>query len=204
MLATLLAATFLTASPADDFFPLVPGTRRTYEEVSGGAKATSVDEVGASVDVAGKPAIPITTKVGDQVVGMGYYRSEPEGIFLIGNDPKQPLPKPMPLLIFNGSMGNWEYSGHTSAAKNAAEFVNVAGEARVKGERNVLGRKVPVIEVHLVTMVDAGLARVTIDQTSIYAKGIGLVETVTKQGRGKKQSTQVLRLVKVEEAKATG
>jgi len=51
--------------------------------------------------------------------------------------------------------------------------------------------------------VDSGLATGKSETTALYAKGVGLIENVTKMKDGKKTSTQTLRLTKLEGAKST-
>ncbi|AIE86430.1 hypothetical protein [Fimbriimonas ginsengisoli] len=199
MLTTLLALTFF-ASPADDYFVLVPGTRRTYEERGASGKATSVDEVGEPVNVAGKPATPVITKSGDQVISTTYYRSEPTGIYMVGTSTDHPLPKPIPMLMFDVAGSRWTFNGSTSDAK-LADYLTLTCEAVSKGERTILGRKVPVIELKMVSIIDRGLARGREDTTAIYAKGIGLVESVSKHKERNKEVKDELRLIKFEEAK---
>src|SRR5579884_3442892 len=98
MLAALAAVTFLRPGPSvADFFPLVPGTLRTFQE-QGVSNTVTVDEVGQPVDVGGKPAVPVKTREGTKLVNTTYYRIDGNTVYIVAYDPKHPLPDPMPVL----------------------------------------------------------------------------------------------------------
>lgn len=217
MLSSLLAATLVLQTPlpansgtasstatvsAADFFPLVTGTRRTYEEK---AKDTSqnVDQVGPTVQIKGVDAIPIITQVNGQTVTTTFYRVDGDTVYLIANDMDHPLPKPLPILQVGDKPMQWDYSGLAGTDK-WAEAISMKGSSRMLGEKMVLGKKVPVLEVKLVTTMGPSMAREIIEQTATYAKGIGLVELSSKTTVGKRSATNQLRLIKVEEAVARG
>lgn len=203
----LLAATLLSQTPtvtlsAADFFPLVQGTRRTYEEKSRDT-SQNVDQVGPAVQIKGADAIPIITQVNGQTVTTTFYRVSGDTVYLIANDMDHPLPKPLPILQVGDKPLQWDYQGLAGEDK-WAEAISMKGASKMLGEKMVLGKKVPVLEVKLVTTMGPSMAREVIEQTATYAKGIGLVELTSKTTVGKRSATNQLRLVKVEEAVAHG
>lgn len=204
MLATLIAVSLAAQAPSPaDFFPLVAGTRRTYEERSN-VSAVSVDEVGAPMDFeTGGKAIPVTTREGGREISKMFYRIEGDTLYVVASDPKHPLPQPFPILQIKGEKTNWVYSGPSDDTKYA-ETVSMTGESRLLPPRDVLGKKLPVLEVKLSTTVGAGNAQEKSDVVATYAKGVGLIQATTKTKVGKHSATNELKLVKVEEAKTDG
>lgn len=203
MLAALIAASLLKDNPSvAEFFPLTPGARRTYEE-KGRGSAVSVDEVGAPETVSGAPATPVVTKESGRAISKTYYRLEGSTLFIVAMDKEHPLPKPLPILQFNGEKTNWSYEGPSDDTK-AAEPIFMTGEAKLAGERTFMGKKVATLEVKLVTTVGGGRAQEKIEQVAIYGRGIGLLEATAKTRVGRNAATSTLKLVKVEEAQPGG
>jgi len=201
MLAALLATAIASGPTASDFFPLVPGTRMTYEERSA-QTTTTVDEVGQPQELAGVKVIPVKTSENGREIAQTFYKVEPTTISVVGYDAKNPLPSPLPVVKFGDPSARWHFEGPASN-DNLAEPLTVDGEARLKGTRDVLGRKVEVLEVKLTSIVGAGPAREMSEQTALYGKGIGMIEFVSKMRVGKKTLSRVLRLVKLEEPKGS-
>lgn len=203
MLATLIAATFISGSftPAD-FFPLVPGTRRTYEEKL--ERVTlNMDEVGIPTTVKNVTAIPIVTSEGGKNISTTYYLVDTTAVWIVATNPEHPLPKPIPILQVSGEKTKWSYEGPTDDTKQA-EGIAMDGESRILPDRDVLGKKVPILEVKLTTTVGGGFAQEKSEQIALYGKGIGLVQLISKTKVGKKTVTNELKLVKIEEAKSGG
>lgn len=207
MLAVLLA-TLVAGPTVNDFFPLVVGQRRTYEqEVRQGSKvmerSVTEDETKASVALEAGPTFLVETRNGGRLVTNTYYRIEGNSLMLVGFDPKHLLPRPQPILVLEGDKGAWTYDGPVSTAKDA-DMIHVVGDAKLKGERMVLGKKVPVVEVHVKATLGGGALREDHEETTLYAKGIGLVENTVKTSFGRKTLLSVTKLVRFEEAKSTG
>jgi len=203
MLATLIAATFIADNAtANDYFPLVAGTRRTYEEKVDNI-STSVDEVGAPVDVKGVAAIPVVTTEAGRAISKTYYKVDGSTVWIIGSNPEHPLPKPIPIVQVNGEKTSWSYDGPTDDTK-LAESISMTGQSRMLPPRDVLGKKVSILEVKLITAMGGGRAQERSEQTALYGKGIGLIQLTSKTTVGKHKATNELKLIQVEEAKAGG
>jgi len=203
MLATLIAASFIAESfsPAD-FFPLVPGSRRTYEEKLDRV-TLNTDEVGIPETVKTITAIPVVTTEGGKAISKTYYQVDSSGVWIVATNVDHPLPKPIPILQISGEKTKWSYEGPTDDSKQA-EAIAMEAESRILPDREILGKKVAILEVKLTTAVGGGLAQEKSEQTALYGKGIGLVQLVSKTKVGKKTVTNELKLVKIEEAKSGG
>ena len=237
-MSPLLLALALGQAPATaaDFFPLVPGVRRVYEQ-KGETTVTLIDEVGdkpAYFD--DKPATAVVQKSGfNQVLSTQYYRVDGPTVLLVGtaeersSDAKSPtgtvdFTKPrtrrtvlmtlipsMPVFKYEGKETPWSY-GEVQFLRGAGDDnpiktdeTAIKGLTRPVGLRTVLGRKVEAIEVRAEVQLGSGNLAQKILQTSVYARGIGLVESVTKSsGGGQKPSETRMRLVALEDKKAGG
>lgn len=206
MTVALLAATLTLgqAPSAADYFPLRPGMRLTFEERTTNATVTT-DVVGQPLEVAGVPTTPVTTFQDGREVNTAYYRVEADAISIIAYDKKAPLPMPLPVLkIPAGPKTTWSFNGPGSAEK-MAEPLNMKGEAEfLKTDREIFGKKVPVLQVRMIATVGGGSAREEIEQVSLYGRGIGLIESTSTTKIGKRKVVNVLRLTKVEEPKEGG
>jgi len=203
MLATLIAASFIADNlTPNDFFPLVPGTRRTYEEKLDRV-TTNTDLVGFPETLKGVTAIPVSTSEGGRQVSKTYYMVDANAVWIVASNPDHPLPKPVPILQVNGEKTKWSYDGPTDDSRRA-EGISMTGESRILPPRDVLGKKVPILEVKLTTLVGAGAAQEKSEQIALYGKGIGLVQMTSKTTVGRHKATNELKLVNVEEAKTGG
>lgn len=205
MITALIAAT-LSFAPAptfsaSDYFPLKVGRRMTYEEKSLQSGMTT-DVVEEPVDVKGVMTTPVATYQGGNKVNTAYYRVDAEGVAIIAYDPERPLPEPLPVLKVAGTEKmTWEFKGAGSAEK-LAEPLAMKGESQVlKAEREVLGKKVQVLQVKINAFVGGGKAREEIEQVAIYGKGVGLVELTSTTKIGKRKAVSILKLTKIEEPK---
>jgi len=197
------AQTPAAASPSvADFFPLVPGTVRTYNDFAGSTRA-STDEIGQPIDVAGAPATPLLTKDQGRTVGTLLYRIEGNIVFLVGVDPKKPFPAPIPVLQFDGKQGKWQFQGTMGKGIDAEPLV-ITGEAKLLKDQVVLGKKVPVIQATMKVLTGVGRTQQADEQTMLYAKGIGMFKANSTTRIGKQAITSTRTLIQVEEAKTTG
>ncbi len=179
VLCLTLAATRIEPSVAD-YFPLTPGTKWVYQEEMRFMVSTYVDEVMAPVEVGGAPATPIVTSRDGKVDATYYYRISGNTVYLVAYDPKAPLNPPRPILRLGEKKETWDYVGLTPMVKDPVPL-KVKGESSAKGRRKVLDKDVECVEVKF----DAQMGRTTVDlvlskQTAIYAKGIGLVEMISR------------------------
>lgn len=235
---TVLAALILAQSPATaaDFFPLVPGSRRVYEEKSD-AKTTLIDEVGTKpAYFDGAEAIPVIQKNGfNQPIGTTYYRIDGSTVLTVGSAEDRSaastnvgdtidvtnratrrnvllqLKPAMPVFKYDGKETTWVYAEiPTMQAAGDKESIkldptSIRGTAKPGKERTVLGRKVETLEVRAEVQLGMGNLAEKIVETSVYGRGIGLVESVRKTtGGGKKGRESRMTLIAVEEAKKEG
>ncbi|MGV3617582.1 MAG: hypothetical protein ACO1SV_19835 [Fimbriimonas sp.] len=208
MTLALLAAAFTVTppvvAPASDYFPLVPGTRTTYEEKTLESVVTT-DVVEAPVEIAGVMTTPVTTYQYGKRVNTAYYRVDADSVSIIAYDKANPLPTPLPILKMPGEAKMvWDFSGPGSSEK-MAEPLAMKGESEfLKTEREVFGKKVPVLQVRMTAVVGGGKAKEEIEQVAIYGKGIGLIETTSTTKINKRKAVSVLRLTKIEPPKEAG
>jgi hypothetical protein len=201
MILAALAATLLSASASEAaaFFPLVPGTKWHYEEIGGGARIY-VDEVGAAVEVDGRPAFPVVSSQGAQKESV-FYRVESDSVNIVAYEQKDPLPSPRPVLKVGSGRTRWTYVGETPLFRSPV-VLRMTGESNRRGTREVLGQRVDVLEVKLDAKMEAD-AGTTIEvvQVAIYGRGIGLIE-MTETGKvGANSSRRTLKLIKFEPGK---
>lgn len=184
---------------AADFFPVVPGTVRSYMD-SADTLVISIDEVGAPVDFGGAQATPIAGKDGKKLIGTSYYRVEPNAVYLVGYDPKHPLPQPMPVLEYDGKPDKWSFDGTTSAGTDG-DSLHLDGQSKRIPDQEVLGHMLPAIEVTMRATIGVGKNQEHDEQIAVYAKGVGLVQLITKTKVGRRTQSATRRLTKIEEAK---
>jgi hypothetical protein len=200
MVATLLAVALLAPSQpqAAEFFPLVPGTKWHYEEIGTAGAVLYVDHVGTPEEVDGKLAVPVSAFQGNRKLDTTYYRADGEAVLIVGYQPDKPLQVPRPILRVGSGRVRWNFVGDTPFYHDPVPL-RMEGEANLRGTREVLGRKVDVLEVKLTAKVggDAGTA-LDIRQTTLYGRGIGMIE-MTEVGKvGKSSHRRTLKLVKFE------
>lgn len=236
---TVLAALLVAQTPATaaDFFPLVPGTRRIYEEKSKGT-VTVIDEVGdkpAFFD--DRPATPVVQKSQfNQVLGTTYYRVDGPMVLMVGSAEDRRASTPnvgdtvdltrraekknvlmqfrpaMPVFKYEGKETTWAFADvpvlqgpSTDAESIKMDPTSIRGVAKPGKERTVLGRKVETIEVRADVQLGTGGLAQTIVETSVYGRGIGLIESVRKtSGGGQKPNETRTRLVGIEDKKDGG
>jgi len=203
MLSTLILALTLQAKVAGDYFPVKTGTTFTYEQKGNALQLTRM--IGAPLDMGGVPVIPVTERQGEGAGSTTYYRVDSDQVAIVAYDVKHPLTVPMPL--FRVGTGNvvWDYTGKTKTGPEGERLL-AHGEAKAAGQREVLGKKVDVIEVKMVAQMGIGMTGLKFDQRAIYAKGIGLVEWTSKTtlGNSKKPDQSSYKLVDMQEGKSGG
>jgi hypothetical protein len=204
MIGTLVMATLLSAPQAplraEEFFPLVPGTRFTYEDTGAGT-ATTVDEVGRPIEIEGLQAIPVVTNQRGQQATT-YYRIDGNTVVVVAYSSSRLLAAPMPLFQVGTGRQQWEYQGLTDSVKQP-EPILIRGEARLIGTRTYFGKRAEVLEVKIDARVGA-VAPEQQQQVALYARGIGLVEMSTISRVGNSSITRKLRLIKVEPPSGDG
>src|SRR5689334_8201092 len=102
MILSALLAVASIASPVEDYFPLVPGTRWTYEDGNG---LQMTEEVGQPIDAPKKIKLtPVVTSSGGRTFGSNLYGLDGDTMKLYGtisgsskSDPNL-LKEPQPIL----------------------------------------------------------------------------------------------------------
>ena len=205
MTTALLAATLFAgqAATAAEFFPLKAGVRLVYAEKSL-QTAETTDRVGEPVEIAGVMTTPVETFQNGLLVNRTYYRVNAAGVDIIATSKEAPLPQPVPILRLPvDKKATWSFFGPLNADKQA-EPVQMSGESQLKGEREVLGQRVPVLEVRTKAAVGGGRAQEESEQIALYGKGIGLIELTSITKIGKRKATSTLKLLRIETAKEGG
>ena len=203
----MIALSILLSTPkggASDYFPTQPGLKLTYQESgSDGSSNVTVDEIGHPTTILSQSVIPITTKTGDSKRdSTAYYLVEATGIYLMANELSQPLSEPIPLIKCENDRGTWDFD--TKLGKgDSIDFLRLHGETKPIGQREVFGKKVDAIEVKLVATKGAGKSAMVDTQTSIYGKGIGLIEMTSVTRFLKEKGQRKLKLIKIEVPKGS-
>jgi len=187
---------------AADFFPMGAGIARTFSDTSQ-TTVTTTEEVGEPTKVLSQIASPVVVKQGDKIVTTYYYRVDGDTVYLIGTDPKQPLPQPMPILQFKGQGSKWTFQGPATTQK-ITELIQLKGESRLGKTMDIFGKKVLTIESKLEVMEGQGRGADKVEQKAIYGQGIGLIELVSTTKVGHESITTTRKLVSFQEAKSSG
>ncbi len=233
---TLLAALVLaqsSASTAAEFFPLVPGTRRSYEVKSAQGTTTLTDVVGLKpVYFDDQPAMAIVQKsLFNETLGTTYYRVDGPLVSIVGSAEDRSAATPnvgdtvdltrraakknvlmqltpaMPVFRYEGKETTWVYGevpvyraiGDAEAIRTDKTLIK--GTAKPGAARDVLGRKVDTIEVRVEVQLNEGRLGQKIVETSVYGRGIGLVEALRKTTADGRTQELRTRLVALEDAK---
>jgi len=202
ILPALFAATLLT-SQIDDFFPLNPGTKWTYEDGSG---LQMSEEVGEPIDIGkGVMAFPKYSSTTRNRTAAALYRTEENSAELVGfidKSRKEPLSlfaPPQPILRVASGRADWQFSTEIPSSQGPVLQL-VKGDSNKGSKRKVLDREVDTLVVHVFTQIGNDLNGVRIQQDAIYGKGIGLIE-MTEATKAQGQTVKkVLKLVKFESA----
>ncbi len=218
MIVTLLLASYSFAGiNAADYFPLVPGMKRTYTETGANGGVTE-DVVGKPIMINGKEAFPVSTMVYGKKVSGTFYSADQGGVYMIASiparekDPIAPMPSPIPVfLVPSGDKPQWDFRGSMEPINalfhdpsKIGEVVTIAGETRVGKPRDVLGKKVDTIEIKLDVLVGSPKLGERTQTTAVYGKGIGLIETTSKTRLGKQTAEAKAVLTAIEELKGGG
>jgi hypothetical protein len=193
MIPTLLCMFMRQAPTAADYFPVVPGTVRTYQDKSGN---TLINTIRKPLDMGGVAAIPINESLGAGLGKTTYYRVDADMVSIVAYDIKNPLPTPMPVLKLGTGKISWDFQGRTATGASGERLL-ARGEAKFAGQKMILGNKVDILVVNLAAAVGNGMSGYTIEQTTTYGKGLGIVEQKTKMTLGKRTNESLFKLVSV-------
>lgn len=199
MTSLVIAIAFCStpATKVDDFFPLQPGTKWTYQEQ--GAPSEMVDEVLEPVEMGGKKTTPIRTTISGSPLETRYFRIEGDTVFLVGTKADTPLPSPHPVLKIGDKESAWTFAGLTDAGKDG-QGISFEAKTAPKGKKKLFGSDHACYEMVLNADVDQGAGvRLRVKQVTTYAEGIGWVEmkqTVTYNGQSRETVTRLVRFEK--------
>jgi hypothetical protein len=210
MFVSLLVVASMLAGPAPaDFFPLVPGSSRTYE-TRGVSTHVNQDVVGDPVTVDGKPATPVTTYEFGQKISTIYYRVDDDGAYVVAfgsdkaGDPPRLLKAPIP--VFKVGDGAFAFDGYAAPMEkdHIPDTVHLIGKTKMAGKRTVLGKSVDTIEVDTDVEIGSGPLSQKNHEVAIYAKGIGLVQMTSRISLARHDSKTEVRLTDYQEHKGAG
>lgn len=205
MFLIVFAAATALATPVEDFYPLVPGTRLTYEDANG---LQMVDEIGKPVDI-GKEvmATPKTSSVSGRSSGSELYRIDGDTLLLVGYIDKTARPpapelnvlsQPQPILrVAKTGKAEWQHLGEISTGLGPV-LLRVRGDSSRGPKRKILDREVETLNVHVVSIIGNDAQAVEVRQDVVYGKGIGMVEMTEATKAAGKTVKKVLKLVKFE------
>ncbi|QYK54527.1 MAG: hypothetical protein KF824_06400 [Fimbriimonadaceae bacterium] len=218
LFATVLANALVGQTP-EAYFPLVAGTVRIYEqEVNSGGKKyksriietvqgettikrfemvpdpTELDPTNEKKVWIEEKAIPVTSSVDGNDPEYTYYKTVGDRVFIVGTAQGELLIQAFPILAFpkNDDRSTWLYSGNVTVMGAPAPTL-IEGEAYIRKAYKYKNKEYPAIESKATYkfQLGGGIEALS-EQTSIYAKGIGLVE-FSETGRLGKEVTKVQR-----------
>lgn len=205
MILSLLVGTALKLQgTALEFFPMEPGMKWQYES-SGSSTGTYSQEVGASTDIDGKLVTIVHIKDKGKTLQTTFYESTTNGLYVLGHDAKKLFEKPQPVFILAEKGAKWDHTGPSPYADDDAGGLKLTGQSKFIGMKTYLGEKHLCLEVK--TDVQIGLTGSTATNfktTTIYAKGIGMVEMEETAKIGKTTTKRKINLIKFERPKVDG
>jgi hypothetical protein len=199
LLACAIAAVLTQTYNVGDYFPLTPGMKKTYESKSNKSIGKEVDTFGEPKLIDGVQAFPVTTTVNGVENGVAYYRLAGDTVFCVPVVTRPPNPDPFPILKVGAGKMKWEYLGNTSMMGSNYPMT-LRAESTPKGKRKVLGENREVLEVKYTIVMGAGDGIVEIRQkmTTLFAKGLGIIEQSDESTINKVTTKRSIRLVEVQ------
>lgn len=204
MILTAVALAVILAGPADDYFPLKPGTKWTYEDENG---VRSVDEAQKPLALTGKlTATPVTTTVAGRDSGAMFYLTDPNVLYLVGFGPNAVdvknvtlLTQPQPIFHVGAPKATWTFDGEMPGPMGPV-LIRIKGSSESGKKLTVLGKEVETLSLHTHSRIGNDKRPVEIDQDATYGKGIGLIELKTVTKASGKTASKSLKLIKFEPA----
>lgn len=181
------------------------------------------------------PATPIVQKSQfNQVIGTIYYQVVGPTVYQVGQaeersespvatggsvDYTKPRTKRsvilaltprMPVFKFDGKETTWTFGDVVYLKAEGEDPIKndetaIQGSAKLGPTRTVLGRRVETLEVRVDVQLGGGKIGQKVVETSVYGRGIGLIEATRKiGGLGQKTKEVRTKLIGIEEAKDGG
>lgn len=205
ILPALALALMSETETVSDYFPVKPGTTWVYQsnaEVNGRKSfSTDSDTVLEPVLLNGITYTVIESRGVNSAASRSFYEVNADQIGFAGMSENALLPLPFTILQGDPTKAHdWEFTGGVvvGTAEAPAEI-----KARLKplGIRDVVGRKVPVIEVVMdMKIFYSEDQTITATHTSLYGKGIGLIEFKEVGSFGTQKNQKVRKLARFREA----
>ncbi len=177
------------AETAADYFFLTPGVSREYRTTIGKSTTVSVDVVGTMALVGEAEMIPVATKLQGVEAQKFFYQVKDGDVYIVADWDKKKIDPPIPVLKISESGTSWTWAGGDGLT---FDFSSKKGKIR-----NVFGKDLPTIEFKASgSEGEDDLAR-KVEQTAIYAKGVGMIEMNEITTTKKSKMTRVVKLTKI-------
>lgn len=211
ILATLLAVAAFS-SAAEDFYPMAPGAKWTYEDQDG---HVIVDQLGAAISIDEVPAFPMTRSIDGRAATPSLYRFEGDSLMLVGTVQKvkarvegfkdeqwktEIVPiKPSQVIFKAGGTGKsqWKYVNEVTTSLGPV-LQQSQGDSSRGPKRKFDGRDVDTLVVHVYSRVGNEKNGIDIRDDVVYGKGIGMLEWSRVQKAEGDSVKTVQKLVKYE------
>jgi hypothetical protein len=191
MMTIALAMALAPQTPvneAAEYFFIKPGVMRYYTSSMEGKELDTIDTVGEA-ELVGKEVIyPIITKVRYAEGEKLYYAIRDDGVYLVANWEKKAITPPMPIL----KVGSGEIKWSWKSDEMHFNYTSKPGKTR-----NVFGKDLPTIEFRAIGANGNDDLAVNVDQTAVYAKGVGMVEMTEVATTKKTKTTRTVKLTKI-------
>lgn len=195
---SILASIVIPQATAAELFPLVPGSKWSYE-ITGSGSGKYDQEVGFPVEIDGKSLAPILVKVGTKITQTTFYDVAPSGVYILGHDAKKLWEKPLPVFQIGEKGAQWAFDGPSPYENDTAARMALTGQSKWIGERAYLGEKRRCLEVKTETKIGISASTATrFVQKTVYAVGIGMVEMDEEVTLGKTTNKRKVKIVKFE------
>jgi hypothetical protein len=100
----------------------------------------------------------------------------------------------------SAGLTGWDYQGKTATGASG-EMLRAHGESKPSGLKKVMDKQVETVTVNLRAVIGQGMSGYTFEQSTVYGKGLGIVEQTTTFKLGKRTTKTAFKLVSVESAK---
>jgi len=202
MILTALLAASAFASTIEDFSPMIPGTKWTYEDGNG---LQLVEQLREPIDIGkGVMAYPKSSSASRNASAAELYRIQDNTLEMVGyldkskkESPINLFSPPQPVLRVASGKAEWQYSTELPTTQGPVLQL-VHADSNHGPKRKILDREVETLIVHVFSQIGNDKEGVQIRQDAVYGKGIGLVEMTEATKAGGRTVKRVLKLVKFE------
>jgi len=203
MLAVALLIISHSGSVPDvaDYFPSTVDTVWEYQE-NNNPKATYEDKVINPVDISGASSITIQTSRNDKILGTSHYRISDNTVFAVAFNTSLIVDRPHPILRISEKKIKWDYKGTTPKERGSTPMEFKASSWPI-AQRELFGQLRDCYQVELeAKFTEAkGLLSYEVKQSSIHAKGIGMVELTESTLYNKVTTTRKVSLIRFGQSK---